>query len=200
MPAFPREELEEMMERWLDANRKAESEGNWVKHLGPLYAEAAEYRWNMGPNREFVAQGREQIEAWALGAHMEGFEKWRYPYEKILIDERQGEVIGIWRQLAPATREDGSRYEVAGVGGSWFRYGGNFQWGWQCDFFDLGNVKAMFMELAADGKLEAPVKQRLSRLARGQQLPGVHPIHADPGLGRKLKGLLAMARIVVFGG
>jgi hypothetical protein len=85
------------------------------------------------------------------------------------------------------------------VGGSWFRYGGNYQWCWQKDFFDLGNVKELFFELAADGKLEAPVKQKLSKLAKGQKLPGVYPIHADAGPVRKLKGMLAMIRIVLFG-
>lgn len=199
MPTYPRAELEEMVERWLTANRQAEAAGDWLKHLGALYTEDAEYSWNMGPNREFVAKGRKQIEDWALGVHMEGFEKWRYPYEKILIDEQQGEVIGIWRQVAPVKRQDGSDYEVAGMGGSWFRYGGGYRWCWQRDFFDLGNVKAMFMELAADGKLEPSVKQRLSKLARGRQLAGVHPIHEAPNFGKKLKGALAMARIVLFG-
>lgn len=199
MPAYPRAELEEMIDRWLAANRASERAGDWIKHLGAMYAEDAEYSWNMGPNREFIARGREEIEQWALGAHMEGFEQWRYPYDKILIDDQQGEIIGIWRQVAPVKRDDGGEYEVAGVGGSWFRYGGNYQWCWQRDFFDLGNVKALFMELAADGKLEAPVKQRLGKLARGQKLPGVYPIHAGAGLGRRVKGMLAMLRIVLFG-
>jgi hypothetical protein len=199
MPAYPREELEAMVDRWLAANRDSERDGNWVKNLGAMYTEDAEYSWNMGPNREFIARNRKEIEDWALGVHMEGFEKWRYPYDKIIIDEKQGEVIGIWRQVAPVKREDGSEYEVAGVGGSWFRYGGNYQWCWQRDFFDLGNVKALFMELAADGKLESPVKRKLSKLAKGQKLPGVYPIHPDAGLGKKLKGILAMIRIVLFG-
>lgn len=199
MPEYSRAELEEMMARWLAANRRAEENGDWAGHLGALYTDDAEYGWNMGPNREFIARGRREIEEWALGAHMEGFEKWRYPYDKVLIDDKQGEVIGIWRQVAPVQRADGSAYEVAGVGGSWFRYGGGYQWCWQRDFFDLGNVKSMFMELAADGKLEPSVKQRLGRLARGQQLPGVYPIHESPGPAKKLKGILAMLRIVVFG-
>jgi len=199
MPEYPREELEEMVRRWIAANRDSERQGDWISHLGTMYAEDAEYSWNMGPNREFVAQGRKQIEEWALGVHMEGFEAWRYPYDKILIDEKQGEVIGIWRQVAPTKRDDGSDYEVAGVGGSWFRYGGNYQWSSQRDFFDLGNVKALFMELAADGKLEPPVKTRLGKLARGQALPGVRPLHEAPGLRRRLKGILAMLRIVLFG-
>jgi hypothetical protein len=199
MSAYPRRELEEMIERWLEANKKAEREGDWIGNLGAMYTDDAEYSWNMGPNREFIARSRKEIEDWALGVHMKGFEKWRYPYDKILIDEQQGELIGIWRQVAPVKREDGSEYEVAGVGGSWFRYGGDFKWCWQRDFFDLGNAKEMFMELAADGQLDAPVKQRLSKLVKGQQLPGVYPIHAEPGLTKKLRGLLAMLGIVVFG-
>jgi hypothetical protein len=199
MPAYPREELETMVERWLSANRDSERAGDWVKSLGSMYAEDAEYSWNMGPNREFIARGRKEIEDWALGAHMEGFEEWRYPYDKIIIDDKQGEVIGIWRQVAPVKRDDGSEYEVSGLGGSWFRYGGNYQWAWQKDFFDLGNVKALFMELAADGKLEPPVKKKLSRLARGLSLPGVYPIHKDPGLLKSVKSYLAMIRIVLFG-
>ena len=84
MPEFPREELEEMVARWLEANKKAEQEGNWAKHLGPFYTDDAEYRWNMGPNEEFVARGRRQIEEWALGVQMQGFEDWSYPYDRML--------------------------------------------------------------------------------------------------------------------
>lgn len=199
MSAYPRKELEEMIERWLEANKKSEKEGNWISNLGAMYTDDAEYSWNMGPNREFIARGRKQIEDWALGAHMEGFEKWRYPYETLIIDEQQGYVIGIWRQVAPVKREDGTEYEVAGLGGSWFRYGGDFKWSWQKDFFDLGNVKSMFMELAADGKLDASVKHRLSKLAKGQQLPGVYPIHAEPSLFKKIQSIVAMIRIVLLG-
>lgn len=199
MPEYPRAELEEMVERWLKANSQSEQDSNWAKHLGAMYTDEAEYRWNIGPNEEFVARGRKQIEDWALGAQMEGFEQWRYPYHRILIDEKLGEVIGLWRQVAPELREDGSDYEVEGIGGSWFRYGGNYQWEWQRDFFDLGNVKALLFELAADGKLDPAVKQKISRLAKGQGLPGHEKIRPTPGLIKKLKGFVAMIRIVIFG-
>jgi hypothetical protein len=197
MAAYPRAELEEMMERWLQANRDAEKEGDWPKHLGKMYTDDAEYRWNIGPNEEFVARSRKQIEEWALGVQMEGFEQWRYPYHRILIDEKQGEVVGFWRQVSPALREDGTPYEVAGIGGSWFRYGGNYQWEWQRDFFDLGNVKALFFELAADGKLDPAVKRKIGKLARGQLLPGHELLRKKPGLWKKIKGFLVMLRIVL---
>jgi len=176
MAAYPRAELEEMVERWLQANRDAEKEGNWPKYLGAMYTDDAEYRWNIGPNEEFVARSRKEIEEWALGVQMEGFEEWRYPYHRILIDEKQGEVIGLWRQVSPALREDGTHYEVAGIGGSWFRYGGNYKWEWQRDFFDLGNVKALFFEL----------------------LPGHERLRERPGLLKKLKGFMVMVRIALF--
>jgi len=199
MAQYPREELEEMVERWLAANRNAEKEGNWPKYLGAMYTDDAEYQWNMGPNEEFVARGRKQIEEWALGVQMEGFEKWRYPYHRILIDEKLGEVIGFWRQVAPAKREDGTNYEVEGIGGSWFRYAGDFKWNWQRDFFDLGNVKALLFELAADGKLDPAVKQKICKLAKGQLLPGHERLREKPGLLKKIKGGLAMARIAILG-
>ncbi|MFI3197270.1 MAG: nuclear transport factor 2 family protein [Methylococcaceae bacterium] len=198
MAAYPRAELEEMVERWLQANRDAEKEGNWPKYLGAMYTDDAEYRWNIGPNEEFVARSRKQIEEWALGVQMEGFEDWRYPYHRILIDEKQGEVIGLWRQVSPALREDGTHYEVAGIGGSWFRYGGDYKWEWQRDFFDLGNVKALFFELAADGKLDPAVKRKIGKLAKGQLLPGHERLRCQPGLFKKLKGFMAMVRIALF--
>ncbi|NOS89456.1 MAG: nuclear transport factor 2 family protein [Methylococcaceae bacterium] len=199
MAAYPRAELEEMVARWLQANRDAEREGNWPKYLGAMYTDDAEYRWNIGPNEEFVARNRKQIEEWALGVQMEGFEAWRYPYHRILIDEQQGEVIGLWTQVSPALREDGTPYQVEGIGGSWFRYGGNYKWEWQRDFFDLGNVKALFFELAADGKLDIAVQKKIGKLAKGQLLPGHERLRPAPSMWKKIKGVLAMVRIAVLG-
>ena len=187
-----------MVERWLQANRDAEKEGNWPKYLGAMYTDDAEYRWNIGPNEEFVARSRKEIEEWALGVQMEGFEEWRYPYHRILIDEKQGEVIGLWTQVSPAVREDGTHYQVEGIGGSWFRYGGNYKWEWQRDFFDLGNVKALFFELAGDGKLDSAVKTKIGKLAKGQLLPGHERLRAQPSAFKKLKGFIAMVRIALF--
>ena len=91
--------------------------------------------------------GRDEIRDFALGMEMGGLDGWTYPYQKVLIDEHQGEVIGLWKQVADAKRPDGSAYEVAGLGGSWFRYAGNWQWSWQRDFFDFGNATALFVEM-----------------------------------------------------
>lgn len=188
-----------MMERWLAANERAERENDWKAHLGPMYTEDAEYIWNLGPNEELIARGRRQIEDVCLGSEMEGFDGWTYPYDKIIIDEQLGEVVGFWRQVAPATRADGTRYEVAGCGGSWFRYGGDFKWSWQRDFFDLGNVLALLAEMAGDGKLNDTLKTRIHELARGKNSGGKRKLREDGGIGQKLRAGIAMAKIVTLG-
>ena len=124
MTAYPRAEMEGMVERWLQANRDAEAAGDWWP-MAELYTPDATYGWNYGPETTFMAVGRDEIRELALGNEMAGLDGWEYPYEEILIDEAKGQVVGFWRQLATATRPDGSRYEVQGIGGSWFRYGGD---------------------------------------------------------------------------
>lgn len=199
MTAHSRDELEEMMARWLAANREAEREHNWSKHLGPFFTDDAIYRWNVGPNEEFFARGRKEIEEVALGFHMKGFENWAYTYDDVIIDEKQGQVIGMWRQVSPFEREDGTPYEIAGVGGSWFRYGGDFKWNWQRDFFDLGNAKAIFFELAGADKLNPVVRQKIHKQARGELLPGHEHLRPEPSKLRKARDFLAMVRIAVLG-
>ena len=171
MPAFPRAEMDEMMRRWLAANERAEAERNW-KPMADFYTEDAEYTWNLGPNEEFVARGRQQIRDWVLGTEMEGLEGWTYPYQKVLIDDRQGEIVAFWKQIAPVKRPDGRPYEIRGVGGSWFRYAGNYLWGWQRDFFDVGNATALFVELIGEGKLGATMQKRIERVMAGELFPG----------------------------
>ena len=171
MPAFPRAEMEEMMRRWLAANERAEAERNW-KPMADFYTEDAEYTWNLGPNEEFVARGREQIRDWVLGTEMEGLEGWTYPYQRVLIDDRLGEIVAFWKQIAPVKRPDGRPYEIRGVGGSWFRYAGNYLWGWQRDFFDVGNATALFVELIGEGKLGATMQKRIERVMGGELFPG----------------------------
>ncbi len=140
--AFPRAELEEMVERWLQANRDAEAAGDW-KPMADLYTEDATYGWNYGARRPTSWPSAATRSARSpSGLEMDGLDGWEYPYEEIVIDEAKGMVIGFWRQIADATRADGSRYEIAGIGGIWFRYGGDFQWRWQRDWFDFGNAAA----------------------------------------------------------
>ncbi len=174
MVAFPREEMEKMVRRWLDANRRCEASRDW-RPMAEMYTEDATYGWNVGPNDEFMAVGRDEIRELALGLEMSGLEGWSYPYQRVLIDDRQGEVLGLWRQVADATREDGSHYEIAGLGGSWFRYAGNWRWSWQRDFFDVGNAAATYLEMIARGVLSPGMQQRIEAAMAGGRQPGHYP-------------------------
>jgi hypothetical protein len=165
---YPRTELEEMIKRVVAANDAAGDTGDW-EPLAQYYAPDAIYSWNNGPKHEFVARGRDEIRKFVFGTEMAGLEKWTYPYVRTIIDDQAGEVIGIWRQVAPVKKDDGVPYEIAGTGGSWFRYGGNFQWIWQRDFFDHANAGAAFLQMAKDQKLSEGMQRRM---AAGSKAPG----------------------------
>jgi hypothetical protein len=160
-----------MVERWLEQNRRAQDAGDW-RPMAEMFTVDATYGWNVGPHEDFMAVGRDEIREVALGMEMGGLDGWTYPYQKVLIDEHQGEVIGLWKQVADANRPDGSAYEVAGLGGSWFRYAGNWQWSWQRDFFDFGNATSLFIEMMKAGVLSEGMKRRLDRAATKERLPG----------------------------
>ena len=168
MPSFPRAELEEMLRRWIAANDAAGEAGDWSR-MPDCFTEDSIYSWNNGPRTEFVARGRKQIGDWAFGTEMAGLESWHYPYVKVLIDEAQGEVVCFWRQIAGEKRADGSHYEIAGTGGSWFRYAGSYKWSWQRDFFDHANAGAIFLEMQKDGQLTETMQERMKK---GSKMPG----------------------------
>ncbi|EGD54293.1 hypothetical protein [Gordonia neofelifaecis] len=176
--AFPRSELDEMKQRWLDANVEAEKAGDW-RPLAEFYTEDATYGWNYGPEKDFMAVGRDEIREIALGQEMEGLEGWEYPYQAWVIDERTGDMIGLWRQINEGRREDGSNYAVHGIGGSWFRYAGNFQFSWQRDFFDFGNVSALFLEMLTNQACSDGMLKRIEKSAPGN-LPGWYPRDEAP--------------------
>jgi hypothetical protein len=168
MPAFPREELEEMMRRWVAANDAAGQSGDWSQ-MSSFFTEDALYSWNTGSKWEFVARGRQQIHDYAFDSEMAGLEHWVYPYVRTLIDDQKGEVIGIWRQIAPDEDPDGKAYEIAGTGGSWFRYAGDFQWCWQRDFFDHANAGAVFGAMMQNEQLSP---RMIERMKAGSRMPG----------------------------
>jgi hypothetical protein len=157
-----------MVRRWVEANNEAGRSGDWSK-MSRFYTEDAIYSWNTGPNWEFVARGRQQIHEWAFGSEMAGLERWVYPYVRTLIDDQKGEFLGFWRQVAPVEDPDGVPYEIHGTGGSWFRYGGDFQWAWQRDFFDHANAGAVFGAMAKNGQL---TDKMLERMKKGSKMPG----------------------------
>ncbi len=168
MPAFPRDEMEEMVRRWVAANDEAGRTGDWSK-MSSFFTEDAIYSWNTGANWEFVARGRKEIREHAFGTEMAGLEKWTYPYVRTLIDDQKGEFIGIWRQIAPVNDPDGKPYEIRGTGGSWFHYAGDLKWDWQRDFFDHANAGAVFGAMASHGDLTPTM---LERMKKGSKMPG----------------------------
>ncbi|MDH3200427.1 MAG: hypothetical protein OEM15_05985 [Myxococcales bacterium] len=85
------------------------------------------------------------------------------------------------------------------MGGSWFKYAGDFKWSWQRDFFDFGNAKAIFFELAGAGHLNSTIKEKIHRQARGEMLPGHERLRKEPGRLEKLKNFQALVRIALFG-
>ena len=168
MSTYPREEMEEMVRRWVAANDEAGRCGDWSK-MSAFYTDDALYSWNNGKDWEFVARNRREIHDWVFGTEMAGLEHWSYPYVRTLIDDKKGEVIGIWKQLAPDKDPDGGNYEIGGTGGSWFRYAGDFKWSWQRDFFDHMNAGSVFLTMAENQQLKPAM---IERMEKGSRMPG----------------------------
>lgn len=176
MASHPREQLEAWVERWLEANRLAEREGDW-KPLADFYADDATYGWNIGPKEDVMCVGIDEIRDIALGLEMEGLENWQYPYQKVLIDDKQGEIVGFWKQIA--TDADGTTSEIYGIGG-WFRLNADAKIEWQRDFFDFGHVQALYLDLMKAGKLSPGMQKRIERSLAGEKLPGYYPLGKAP--------------------
>ena len=109
---------------------------------------------------------------------MEGLENWVYEYQKVLIDEKQNEIVGFWKQIAH--KSDGTRDEIYGIGGSWFRLNDQLLIEWQRDFFDFGHVQKAFMKLIESGDLTPTMQKRIERSLAGEKLPGYYPLGEAP--------------------
>ena len=59
--------------------------------------------------------GSDEIRDIALGMEMEGLEDWVYKYQKVLIDYKQGEIVGFWKQIVDATAARRRSTASAGV-------------------------------------------------------------------------------------
>jgi len=164
---FPRAELDEWVESWLQANKDCEKAGDW-KPLADFYAPDATYGWNIGPKEDVMCVGIDEIRDIALGLEMEGLENWQYPYQK----------VGFWKQVV--VDGDGGQREIYGIGGSWFRLNADKLIEWQRDFFDFGHVSALYMQLMKDGKLSAGMQKRIERGLAGEKLPGYYPLGQAP--------------------
>jgi hypothetical protein len=115
---------------------------------------------------------------------MAGLEGWRYPYQRVIIDDKIGEIVGFWKQVAtdPDDPEGGER-EIYGIGGSWFRLtevDGAAKIEWQRDFFDFGHVAYMFGQLIGSGDLSEGMQKRIQRATAGEKVPGYYPLGKAP--------------------
>lgn len=181
--ALTRPLLEDFVTRWLEANRIAESRGDW-SGLADFYTDDATYGWNIGPKEDVMCVGKAEIRDIALGLEMAGLEGWTYPYQKVLIDEKIGEVVGFWKQVA-LTGEGGAteQREIYGIGGSWFRLteqAGQALIEWQRDFFDFGHVQKLYLQLIQEGNLSTGMQERIQRSLAGEKLPGYYPLGQAP--------------------
>lgn len=180
MAALPRDQIEDFVRRWLDANRDAEIKGDW-SGLADFYAEDATYGWNIGPKEDVMCVGKPEIRDIALGLEMAGLQGWTYPYQKVLIDEKIGEVVGFWKQVASIGEgADAEQREIHGIGGSWFRLDAHGLIEWQRDFFDFGHVQKLYLQLIQEGKLSAGMQERIQRSLAGERLPGYYPLGQTP--------------------
>jgi hypothetical protein len=177
MPSLPRADLDKWVDEWLEANRECERKGDW-KPLAEFYTDDATYGWNIGPKEDVMCVGKNEIRDVALGLEMEGLENWVYEYQKVLVDDKQGEIVGFWKQIV--NKSDGSQDEIYGIGGSWFRLDANLKIEWQRDFFDFGHVSHMFAQLIQSGDLSAGMQKRIERSLAGEKLPGYYPLGQAP--------------------
>jgi hypothetical protein len=177
MASFTRAQLDDWVERWLQANKDSEAAGDWT-NLAEFYTEDATYGWNIGPKEDVMCVGKKEIRDVALGLEMEGLDNWVYEYQKVLVDEKQGEIVGFWKQIVHKT--DGSQGEIYGIGGSWFRLNDDALIEWQRDFFDFGHVAKMFGDLIGSGDLSTGMQKRIERSVAGEKLAGYYPLGQAP--------------------
>ena len=169
--------LDDWVERWLQANRDSEAAGDWT-NLAEFYTDDATYGWNIGPKEDVMCVGKDEIRDVALGLEMQGLENWVYEYQKVLVDEKQNEIVGFWKQIAH--KSDGGTDEIYGIGGSWFRLTDDLLIEWQRDFFDFGHVAKGFAKLIESGDLTPTMQKRIERSLSGEKLPGYYPLGEAP--------------------
>lgn len=112
-----REELEAWVDRWLQANKDCEKAGDW-RPLADFYTKDATYGWNIGPKEDVMCVGVDEIRDIALGLEMEGLENWVYEYQKVLIDEKQGEIVGFGSRSSTRPTVPRARSTASAAAGS----------------------------------------------------------------------------------
>jgi hypothetical protein len=150
----------------LDANLETEKASD-CRGLADFYADDTTYGWNIGPKEDVMCVGIDEIRGIALGSEMEGLEGWRYPYQRVVTDDRAGEVVGFWKQMVADA--DSTSHQAYGIGAGGSR-----------DFFDFGHTAAVYVDLIKAGKLSEGMKKRIKRQTGGEQVPGWFPLGKTP--------------------
>ena len=122
--------------------------GDW-KGLADFYTDDATYGWNIGPKEDVMCVGIDEIRDIALGLEMVGLDGWTYPYQKVIIDDKIGEVVGFWKQVRDRRRRRPvARSTASAAAGSGSTPTGKIEW--QRDFFDFGHVQKLYLKLMKD--------------------------------------------------
>jgi ketosteroid isomerase-like protein len=80
-------------------------------------------------------QGIEQIRAFLVES-MRGLEDWRFPIRFTAIEG--DDVVTVWTQVLPGTRDDGRAYQQTGV--SLLRYAGGGRFSYEEDLLNMAHV------------------------------------------------------------
>lgn len=135
----PREEIQATLERFVEANRLAEQDGNWER-LADFYTDDAVYVYaGLAANGMVEAHGRDEIRSQVLARDMEPYRGWTFPHEWAVIDGDR--IVTRWQNRAPGVRPDGSCIEAPGISVIEYAGGGKFRYQW--DLFDRLSVKAV---------------------------------------------------------
>ena len=121
-----------------------------------------------------MAVGRDEIRDIALAQEMGGLDGWTYPYQEILIDEKKGQVIGLWKQIADAKRADGTPYEVRASAAAGSATAATSSGRGSATSSTSATPPRLFMEMMKDGTLSDGMTARMERSATGD-LPGPLP-------------------------
>lgn len=107
-----REEVQAMLDKWLEANKKAEATRDW-NALMPFYAKDATYCYTIGAFGRREAKGYDEVKALVMERDMEGFDGWTFPYEWLVVEGDK--VMSKWHMVPPFEREDGTPYRILGM-------------------------------------------------------------------------------------
>ena len=161
MPSLPREELDDWVERWLEANRDCREHGR-LEAAGRLLHRRRHLRLEHRPQgrRDVRRPRRDPRRRAGSGDGRPGELGLRVPEG---AHRRQAWARSSASGSRSSTSRDGTQDEIYGIGGSWFRLNGNLKIEWQRDFFDFGHVSKMFVKLIESGDLSAGMQKRIER-------------------------------------